>query len=227
MGKYSPITSVLIQFSQNDLHHLASGDIDILSLYLNTDHEELALDPVSIIRRGTQELLANACVQTTNLSRLPMLVDSMTFSWQAKNGNSRRIRNETQLNAALKHSIDNNLKELVILAHCDILYFPSEFNALDLNQVDTQAFASSPVAAPIPPVPTTATSSVTPPTDIFNYHALPTEVIQRFDAFQDPTVILRVQDMTPFTWPAGTCHNYYTNPAVISSRVILRNGAVY
>jgi hypothetical protein len=52
MGKYTPIDSVVVQFSQVDLHRLASGDIDILTLYTTAKHEQLATDPISIIRRG-------------------------------------------------------------------------------------------------------------------------------------------------------------------------------
>ncbi len=68
MGKCSPITSIVVHFSHIDLHQLASGNIDILSLYLTSDLEDLASDPVSIIRCGAQDLLVDACIRTTNLA---------------------------------------------------------------------------------------------------------------------------------------------------------------
>jgi hypothetical protein len=68
MGKYSPITSVVVHFLHSNLHRLASGDIDILSLYLTGDLEQLATGPISTIRRGAQELLLNACILTSNLA---------------------------------------------------------------------------------------------------------------------------------------------------------------
>jgi hypothetical protein len=232
MGKYSPITSVIIQFTQTDLHHLASGDIDIVELYLTGDHEELAIDPVNLICRGTQELLVDACTRTSNLTRLPQLVNGMTYSWRDIKDTKCRIRNAAHLTTSLEHCIQHNLTELVICAHCDLLFFDPNFVGLNLNLVNTIPIPPSPVTASTTaattPLGTTIGTrpSVTPPTDIFNYHALPTDVMRHFDAFQDPNIILRVQDMTPFTLPDGTQHNYYTNPTVIGSRVILRNGAV-
>jgi hypothetical protein len=231
MGKYSPITLVVVHFSHINLHRLASGDINILSLYLTSDLEGLASDPVSIIRCSAQDLLVDACICTTNLARLPTLVNHMTFSWRAKNGTQRRIRNEIHLTTALENCITNNTPEHVIYGHCDLLYFDPNFTGLDLNQVDTSPIplAPHPVATATTLSTTTTIGtlpSVTPPTDIFNYHALPTEVMKHFDAFQDPNIILRVQDMTPFSFPDGSQHNYYTNPAVIGSHVILCNGAV-
>jgi hypothetical protein len=49
MGTYSSITSVVIQFSQPDLHRLASGDIDLTPLFLTPDRDTLANDPINII----------------------------------------------------------------------------------------------------------------------------------------------------------------------------------
>jgi hypothetical protein len=53
---------------------------------MTDEHEELAIDSMSIIRLGTQDLLIDACAYTRELIRIPMLVNSMTFSWRAKNG---------------------------------------------------------------------------------------------------------------------------------------------
>jgi hypothetical protein len=49
MGKYTPVTSVVIQFSHDDLRRLASGDTNVLQLYLTADSEKLATDPINII----------------------------------------------------------------------------------------------------------------------------------------------------------------------------------
>jgi hypothetical protein len=228
MGKYTPVTSVVIQFSQNELHRLASGDIDVLQLYLTADSDQLATDPIDIIRRGTQQLLLEACAHTGDLTRLPMLVEQMTFSWRAKNGTLRNIRTPDHLNRALEYCIANNTFELIIQCNTDLLFFDTAFTGVDLDQVDTTPILSTPVVHVTPPVMTSTTTapSVTSPTDVFNYHALPADVLHRFDAFQDPTTILRVQDMSPFLSPDGSRQNFYTNPFVIGSRVILRNGAV-
>jgi hypothetical protein len=84
MGKYTPVTSVLLSnFRKINLHRLASGDIDVLLLYLTTDSDQLATDPINIIRRGTQQLFIDACARTGDLTRLPMLVDKMTYSWRS------------------------------------------------------------------------------------------------------------------------------------------------
>jgi hypothetical protein len=192
MGKYTPVTSVVIQFSHNDLHRLASGDIDVVQLYLTADSEELATDPINIIRLGTQQLLIEACAHTGDLTRLPMLVNHMTFSWRAKNGTLRNIRTSDHLTRALEYCITSNSYELIIQCNTDLLYFDTAFTGVDLDQVDTTPITPTPVAPVAPPAPTstTTTPSVTSPTDVFNYHALPADVIQRFDAFQDPTPIL-------------------------------------
>jgi hypothetical protein len=227
MGKYTTVDSIVIQFSQKDLHRLASGDIDLASLFLTSDSDQLAADPMSILRHGTQQLLIDGCGRTGDLTRLPMLVDHMTYSWRSNNGTLRNIRNGDHLNRALEHSIANNSTELVIQCNADLLFFATDFTGVDLDQVDTTPIAPT-VHAVAPPVihnPSIA-SPPAPPTDIFNYHALPPDVLQRFDAFQDPTTIMRVQDMTTYNWPDGSRHKYYTNPFVIGQRVILRNGAV-
>jgi hypothetical protein len=157
MGKFTPITSIVIQFSQPDLHRLASGDIDLAPLFQTPDRELVAVDPVGIMRRGTQELLADACLCTTTLTRIPMLVNTMTFSWLATNGSVCRIRTETHLLQALKHGLDNNISGLVIFAHCDLLYYDHQFNGLNLDEVSTTHFA------PIAANPTIATATNTSP----------------------------------------------------------------
>jgi hypothetical protein len=220
----------VVQFSQKDLHRLASGDIDLASLFLTSDSNQLATDPISILRHGTQQLLINGCGQTGDLTRLPMLVDHMIYSWRSNSGTLRNIRTGDHLNRALEHSIANNSTKLVIQCNADLLFFATNFTGVDLDQVDT-----NPIASTVPIVAPAAVSSannpsivspVSPPTDIFNYNALPTDVLHRFNAFQDPPTIMGVQDMTTFNWPDGSCHKYYTNPFIIGQRVILRNGAV-
>ena len=69
--------------------------------------------------------------------------------------------------------------------------------------------------------------SVTPPTDIFNYNALPPTVKQRYDAYKDPNIITPLDLLTPLTWLDGSKHNYYEDPTIIGSRIILRNGAIF
>jgi hypothetical protein len=77
MGKSTSIKSIIIQFSHVDLHRLASGDIGPVTLYKTDENDKLAIDPMSIIRRGTQDLLISACCHTGELIRIPMLVNYM------------------------------------------------------------------------------------------------------------------------------------------------------
>jgi hypothetical protein len=236
MGKYTKITSIVIQFSQPDLHRLASGDIDVPSLYATSTSDELTTDPMDIIRRGTVHLLTEACLSTPDFTRLPLLVSKMAYSWCDENDTKRRIRNTTHLDRALEYCLDNNLTEVIIYAHCDLLFFDHNFNGTDLDKVDISPFPKPPSPGPVTPShvtpvnptapPLTPSLNVTPPTDIFNYQALPSDVLKRYDAHQDPSIILRVTDMTPFLGPTGNPENFYINPFVIGSRVILQNGAV-
>jgi hypothetical protein len=54
MGKFAPITSMVVQFFlQIDLGWLASGDLELTELYMSDDQEQLGLDPMSIICSGT------------------------------------------------------------------------------------------------------------------------------------------------------------------------------
>jgi hypothetical protein len=62
------------------LHQLASGDINFEALYMTGEHEERAIDSMSIICLGAQDLLIDACAHTRELTRIPMLVNSITFT---------------------------------------------------------------------------------------------------------------------------------------------------
>jgi hypothetical protein len=64
-------------------------------------------------------------------------------------------------------------------------------------------------------------------TNIFNYKALSTNVCNRYNEYQNPNVIMHVDNMIPLVWPDYTiCCYYYANPLVLGHRVILQNGAV-
>jgi hypothetical protein len=52
------------------------------------------------------------------------------------------------------------------------------------------------------------------------------DILDRCNKFQDPAIIVRVHNMQPFVDSNGTVCNYYSNPVVIGSQVILCNGAV-
>jgi hypothetical protein len=63
MGEYTPITAIVVQFSQPDLHRLASGNTNVPSLYLTLAYDKLATNPpMDIICHGTQTLLLGACL---------------------------------------------------------------------------------------------------------------------------------------------------------------------
>jgi hypothetical protein len=154
MGKYTPVTSVVIQFSHDDLRRLASGDTNVLQLYLTADSEKLATDPINIIWRGIQQFLLDACAHTGNITWLPMLVNLMTFSWRAKKGTLHNIRTPDHLTRALEYCIANNSFELIIQCNTDLLYFDTAFTGVDLDQVNTNPIVPTPVAHVTPPAPT-------------------------------------------------------------------------
>jgi hypothetical protein len=233
MGKYSSITSVVIQFSQTDLHRLASGNIDASTLFQTSNSNTLARDPISILQQATTKLLADACARTGNLTGLPMLVDKMTYSWLATNGTLCNIRATDHIKRALDHSLSQNLTKLVIQCNTDLLYFDHIFTGVNLDHVDTSPFpAPSGVAMPpsntaAPPAASgTSHLPVVPATSIFNYHALPLDVLNWYDNFQTPATIVPVQDLMPFVDTLGVQTNFYANPFIISTRIILQNGSV-
>jgi len=86
MGTYTPITSIVVQFSHPDLHRLASGDIERNTLYKSTAHDTLVPDPVATIRHETQDLLIAACLRTGDMTHLPMIINAISFSWQSHLG---------------------------------------------------------------------------------------------------------------------------------------------
>jgi hypothetical protein len=159
-----------------------------------------------------------------------MLVNKMTYSWLSTNGTLWNLRNMDHITRALKHSLATNSPELVIQCNMDLLYFAPVFTGVDLDQVDTSPFPPTPPVqlTPSTPAATPGTSHlpVVPATSTFNYHALPADVLIRYDSFQDPTIIVPAKDLKPFVDPKGASISYYANPFVISTRVILCNGCV-
>jgi hypothetical protein len=144
MGKYSLINSIVIQFVQKDLHRLANGDLDLATLYMSDRHEQLALDPMSILRRGIHDLLIDACPRTGNITRIPMLVvNYMTFSWLTDDGVLLNLRNETHLSRALDHPIANHSTVLILQCNTESLFFAPDFTGQDLDRADTTPFPGS------------------------------------------------------------------------------------
>jgi hypothetical protein len=150
-----------------------------------------------------------------------------TYSWRSKTGTLRNIRNEEHINRALEHAIANKSDELVLHCHTDLLFFDHLFAGVNLDEVDTTSFPTPPPmpAAPDTPAvtPTIGTSHlpVVPSTSILNYNALPSDVLVRYENFQDPNLIVPVQDPIPFVDSISTPIQFYANPFVIGTRVIL------
>ncbi len=70
MGKFTPIASVVVQFSQPDIHWLASGDLELGPLFQTTNRDQLAADSVGLLRHGTQALLEDLPLNQNIPSRL-------------------------------------------------------------------------------------------------------------------------------------------------------------
>jgi hypothetical protein len=228
-GQFSSIAHYLVNFTQVDLHRLASDSIDSDVLFDSNSQNLMVSDVLSAICRVTIDLLIDACKRTKNLLRIRILVDHITFSWEDKNGDIFRTRNNKKLEDCLNIAVSTGVTRFVLRAHCDTIYFASDFNGLDLDRADTKPFPV-PVLAPSAP-PSVAPSSTTapstaaapalasvPPTDIFNYCALLAQVRQRYNDYQDANKVLRAQDMTKYFWPDGSSQYYYTDPSIIGSR---------
>jgi hypothetical protein len=226
-SKYDQIKHISIQFTEPTLNRLASDTIDDTTLLPQNKPDPFPADLPYLLRNEITDILLDVCHRTTNVDRVPILVDVMTFTWTNSNGDSRRLRTQAKIIAAFNEAIDDNCVNFVITAHCDALYFSSTFNGLNFDDISSTPFTPSTTR---PSTATTAIApsilSVTPPTDIFNYHALPPSVKQRYDAHKDPNIITPLDLLTPLTWLDGSKHNYYEDPTVIKDRIILRNGAV-
>jgi hypothetical protein len=166
------------------------------------------------------------------MAHIWILVDNISFSWKDKNGDILHIHNNNKLKDCLQMAVSSGTTQFVLHAHCDNLYFAPDFNDLNLDQADTAPFPA-PISAPFTPASapgidvTPALVSVVPPTDIFNYKALPSQVQQRHNDHQDSNKNLCAQqDMIPYIWHDGSSQYYYTDPTLIGSRVILCNGAI-
>jgi hypothetical protein len=183
-GQFSSIRNILIHFTQDDLHRLASDSISTSDIIDSTTFDALVLDSLLTLRHATAELLAAACTRTTDPARIKILVNQITFSWKDKNGDSLRIRTANKLEECLLLAIDAQTTKFVLLAHCDLLYFASNFDGLDLDKADITPFptprpaklGTSLTATSSPPASTPPALATTPPSDIFNYKALPLRI---------------------------------------------------
>jgi hypothetical protein len=170
------IDHFLIHFTQADLHRLASDSINKDVIFDTNSNDMIVPDVLSALRRSTLDLLIDACTRTTNLLRIRILVDHLTFSWKDNTGNTIRICNNKKLDDCLKLAVSSGTKMFVLYTHCDALYFAPDFDGLNLDRVDTTAFPTSPPATPVPvpqvpPTPVAAHTtllSTAPTTAIFN-----------------------------------------------------------
>jgi hypothetical protein len=221
-GQFSSIRNILIHFTQDDLHRLASDSIDTTEIIESTTLDTLVPNPLVALSYATADLLALACPRTTNPTRIKLLVDQITYSWKDPNGDLLCIRTPAKLEECLSLAAATQTPKFVITAHCDLLYFAHDFDGLDLDKVDTSPFPTPRSSSSGPTVPVTTSMATpilanTPPTDIFNYRALPLQVQNRFKDHQDPNKVTRVLDMTEYLWIDGSTHPHYTDPHVIGS----------
>jgi hypothetical protein len=226
-GQFSSIRNIFVHFTQDDLHRLASDSLDITDILDSTNLDSLVPHPVDALRAATVDLLTEACPRTTDLTRIKSLVDLITFSWKDKNGDYLRIRNTAKFKECLLLAVDAQHTKFVLTAHCDLIYFAHDFNGLDLDLADTSPFPSPPRPALFPPSNVGSSAShlisvapilpTTPPTDVFNYKALPLQVRNCFNDQQYPNIVSRISDMSEYYWIDGSTHPFYTDPSVIGS----------
>jgi hypothetical protein len=231
-GEYAAINTMTVRFSNSTLHRLAGDTLEFDDLFLTSDHDALVPDPLAILRRAIDNVLSANCNQTTDHTRIPALIDAMTLSWQNSNKDWRRLRSPSKLKTALKECIRQSDADFAFTAHCDALFFAPNFTGLNLDDVSTTPF---PAVASQQSTQTTSntgrpnagtTPLIAPATNVFNYAALPSDVLTRYNQHHDPSTILRVQDMTDLTWADGSKHKYYADTSIIGKHIILLNGSV-
>ena len=222
-----------VRFSNSTLHRLAGDTLDFDAIFTTSDNDALVPDPLTIIRRAIADVLIANCTQTTDHTRISALIDAMTLSWQNSNKDWRRLRSPNKLKTALKECIRQSDNDFAFTAHCDALFFSPDFTGLNMDHVSTSPFPSvgsqhaTQTASNMGRSTNAATTSnTTPSSNIFNYSALPSEVLLRYNQHHDPSTILRVQDMTDLTWADGSKHKYYADTSVIGNHIILLNGSV-
>jgi hypothetical protein len=198
-GQFSSISHVLVHFTQDDLHRLASDSIDIDDLFETPSKDDLVPDSLSALRRATVDILSVACTRTTKPTRIKTLVAELSYSWKDKSGNSIRIRNDKKLEECFQLAIAAQMTKLVLHAHCDLLYFAQDFDGLNLDKADTGPFPLPTTAPGLGSATATASTpalATGPPTDIFNnYKSLISQVRTRYNEHQDSKIVTRAQDI--------------------------------
>jgi hypothetical protein len=228
VGEFASITLLTVRFSNPILHRLAGDTLDFNDIFLTPTSNELVPDPLAALRRAIGEILLANCTQTTSPARIPALIDAMTLSWQNQNKDWRRLRSANKLKMALKECITQTDTDFAFTAHCDALFFSPIFNGLNLDLVSAVPFPASTQQTSNTTTRSTTTNVVnnSTTTNVFNYNALPSDVLLRWTRHNDPSTIIRVQDMTDLVWADGTRHKYYADPTVIGQSIILLNGSV-
>jgi hypothetical protein len=102
---------------------------------MSDQHKQLAVDPMSTIRHGTHGLLISACARTgtSDINRIPMLVNYITFSWGSPTSTLCNICTAEHLSYALNHSITHNSTKLTIQCNTNLSFFALDFTGLDLD----------------------------------------------------------------------------------------------
>jgi hypothetical protein len=241
MGKYDNIKYVTIRFNNASLQNVAGDTIPLSTLFTLTAHyteqDDIAADAYDNLQLALITLLEQQCTRTIDKTRLLNIVIHMPISWTNTNGSRRSIRSNKIANILNEFITQANHEELILDINCNNLYYDPAFNGYNMDHVSPDPTTFSTISTPSPttgtptiitPTPGSLAGGIytTPPTDIFNINALPSDVKIRFDAHQNPSITLRPQDFVPFHNATGPPTNYYHDPAIIGKRVILLNGAV-
>jgi hypothetical protein len=240
MGKYDNLHYLTARFNNTSLQAVAGDTLPLETLFPTNDQDTISADAYDNIQLAIIELLERQCTRTTDKSHLPTLVLHMPISWTNSNDSRRSIRPnklEQIVNEFIAESNSSTLigspsvQELIIDIDCNNLFYDPTFNGFNMNHV-----SHVPTSHTTTTTPTRSTTSLpaalsggiytTPPTDVFNIHALPSDVKIRYDAHQNPSITLRPQDFIPFVNTTGPHTSYYHDPSLIGQRVILLNGAV-
>jgi hypothetical protein len=196
IGKYADIALFPIHFDNDLLHRAASDDINLDLLFEPGEIDTLSLNAIDYIHREVITILARECTQTMMTTRMPQLVNVMSMTHKTKTGQLRCIRTSAQITSYMDYAIKTNMTEFALTLGCNGLHFRPDFNGLNLDHVNTQPFPPSSL-----PVTSTTRSlfpllhPVTPPADIFNYRALPSDMLQQFDDHQNPSVLLGLEQL--------------------------------
>jgi hypothetical protein len=150
---FSSITHYLVHFTNDDLHRLASDSIESDPLLNTNSGNLLVLDALNALRHASVDILLDACTRTTKDYCIMTLVENISYSWKDPNGDILCIRNNKKFEECLHLAVSAQTLKFVLHAHCDLHYFATTFDGLNLDDINTVPFPVIPIPVPtgIPP----------------------------------------------------------------------------